>query len=107
MKYVLIESDKGQKQALIFHDGLTHSVVGHGVCREHRREGEFWKPISAGFTDCQTQTYGRSESLEMESDRTDIAYVVMGNSVALQNRGTAMNLFRAYLAAKGVSHGTP
>lgn len=84
MKYVMLqEQTTGSMHPVLFFDHLTHSIVAHGICREYRREKVFLNPISAGFWDEeQLKVHGRSESLNMESVKTDAYYIALGGAVS-------------------------
>ncbi len=99
MKYVMLENtETGSRHAVVFGEQLIHSVVAHGICREYRREGGWFKPISAGFTDMERAT-GESESLSIGSDPSDIAYIVLGDAVSALTPEQAMVFYKIYLTA--------
>jgi len=79
----MLIDDLGGHHPVLFHAHLTHSIVGHGIAREYRREHMFYTVRSAGFWCPDTQrTHGRSESLNLEPHPTDAFYITYGGAVA-------------------------
>lgn len=106
MKYIVLETEDGQKLPILFPECLTHSHVagalqqailarsGHDSrfherqlearleAAQHGLEGA--KPISAGFVEVASASVrGKSESLgDLESAPADEARIVLGQAVS-------------------------
>ena len=102
-KYIVLETDTGQRLPVLFPSDLTHKTVAEevagrlryldhsdtelarslqGVVRsddlqEHRRDWRNAKPISAGFIDglAVSDAFGFSESLGLKSDASDTVLI--------------------------------
>ncbi len=75
MKYVVVESEEQGEQLFIFPKNINHDSFAEILNYIKIGESYNWKrvrrkPISAGFTDGVT-CYGKSESLKLESRKSD------------------------------------
>ena len=83
MKYVVVESDEAGEQLFIFPKGIDHDEFA-SVLSYIKHGGQNWTrpcrlPVSAGFTD-GARCYGRSETLGLESRKTDTELLQNGGA---------------------------
>jgi hypothetical protein len=86
MKYIATKSDEAGKQIFIFPKSIYHDRMAdilHEI--EELADGvvdNFYRAaVSAGFTDGKT-CYGKSETLDLKSDKNDTATLLSGGSKA-------------------------
>lgn len=105
MKYVMFETENGQKLPVLFPEALTHSLMamciaaGIEVCINSKA-----KPVSAGFVNLgiDTKVHGKSESMgNLESHPSDAAYIVVGDSIAFMPDAMASMMFERLQEVKG------
>jgi len=85
MKYVVVDSDEQGEQMFVFPKNVDHdrfaevlSNIRYGGDRSWNRI--YREPVSAGFTDGKT-CYGRSESLNLDSRKTDTVLLSAGGYI--------------------------
>ena len=88
MKYVVVESEEQGKQLFIFPTNINHNEFAEILSYIKVGSPQNWtrayrEPISAGFTDGST-CYGKSESLDLESAKTDTALMLKGGTECLK-----------------------
>lgn len=86
MKYVMLETDEGQKLPFVFPDACTHAIMAelmrHMLARWMSSKA---RVVSAGFVSVGTdvQVHGESESLGgLKARPADAARIIVGESIA-------------------------
>ncbi len=86
MKYIMMETEEGQKLPFLFPDSCTHAVVAEFMTVMFRSiHKQTAKPVSAGFVSLGLGAVveGESESLGgMKSIPADAARIMVGESLA-------------------------
>lgn len=104
MKYIMIRDEHGRRLPIIFPDCLVHADVAKVM--DHvmfRSTGSIHNEVlSAGFVDLGTQVtvHGRSESMELDSNYDDTAYIILGDSVSLSPPEFALMMLQKMKEAK-------
>ncbi len=103
MKYVMLETQEGQKLPFIFPESCTHSVVTEFM--QIMLQGIHHQnciPVSAGFVNLGlgVEVHGESESLGgMKSVPADAARIMIGESIAFMPDALATQMLERLRAS--------
>lgn len=80
MKYIVTVDEDGNEEIFIFSKLINHDTMAEAISAIRNRMRGDWKrihrkPVSAGFY-CNGVTFGRSESLNLDSRPEDAKLVV-------------------------------
>lgn len=84
MKYVMIKAGTA-KYPIIFPEHLVHKEMSNAACRaiNSQMPGSSPHPVSAGFWSPDSgETYGRSDSMDLDTNPYDALRILAGDSVA-------------------------
>lgn len=96
MKYIILEDEDGGKWPFIFPESAVHAEVAsrmkHMLGLVHKSGCDVY---SAGFIDPTfRKTHGVSETLGVKSNPSDIAYIILGESVKYMPPNAAMIILK-------------
>lgn len=73
MKYIVTQNEQGNEEIFVFPNTINHDCMADALARIKTQmfsnwERQFRIPIRAGFVSQNLQCYGRSESLDLDSN---------------------------------------